>query len=382
MIRFLVISLLLLSLDMFAQDKEDKKEISFFDKEDKNFDISEYLSQAYGFFPLPTIITEPAIGVGGGLGLLYLHDGFVGKKGKSGRNIPASISGVVGGGTQNGTYFGGAFHMGYYLEDRLRTQTFVGYPSININFYSDAQKAYFMNLKGPIAYQSLKYRLGDSDFFVGLAYLYLSLDSKFEKTYQNTPDIKRNFTTASMALTFDYDSLDNTLSPNKGISVLSKVSFFDEAFGSKRKFELYGMQGLFYLPINKKLHLEQRVRYDQIVGEDAPFFFYPFLQMRGVPVAKYQGEKNLLYEAQLRWRFINRWDLVVFGGMAKAYGKDKFLPSLIENSFNEADAIYTKGIGFRYLIAKKFGLRVGIDVASSKEDDALYIVFGKAWYGL
>jgi hypothetical protein len=382
MIKFLIVFCLSFNLMLNAQDKESKKEISLFDKDDKNFDISEYLSQAYGFFPLPTIVTEPAIGAGGGVGLLYLHDGFVGKKGKSGRNIPASISGIIGGGTENGTYLGGAFHMGYYLEDTLRTQTFVGYPSININFYSNLQKAYFMNLKGPIVYQSLKYRLGDSDFFVGLAYLYLSMDSKFEKKYLNTPDIQRNFTTASMAITFDYDSLDNTLSPNKGVSFLSKVSFFDEAFGSQRKFELYGMQGLFYIPISKKIHLEQRIRYDQIVGEDAPFFFYPFIQMRGVPAVKYQGEKNLLYELQLRWSFSSRWDLTVFGGVAKAYGKDKFLPSLIENSFSEADTIYTKGIGFRYMIAKKFGLRVGIDVASSKDDDALYIVFGKAWYGL
>ncbi len=377
-----VLFFVLLNLSLFAEQNSKEKDVSLFDKEDGAFDISEYLSQAYGFFPLPTIITEPAIGAGGGLALLYLHDSFVGKKGKSGRNIPASISGVMGGGTENGTYFGGAFHMGYYLEDSLRTQTFVGYPSININFYSNTQKAYFMNLKGPMAYQSVKYRLGDSDFFVGLAYLYLSMDSKFEKNYLNAPDIKKNFTTASMAVTFDYDSLDNTLSPNKGISFLSKVSFFDEAFGSKRKFELYGMQGLFYLPINEKLHFEQRVRYDQIVGEDAPFFFYPFLQMRGVPAAKYQGEKNLLYEAQLRWTFMKRWDMVIFGGMAKAYGKDKFMPSLIENSFKEADTIYTKGVGFRYMIARKFGLRVGVDVASSKDDNALYIQFGKAWYGL
>ena len=97
---------------------------------------------------------------------------------------------------------------------------------------------------------------------------------------------------------------------------------------------------------------------------------------------KYQGEKTALYEAQLRWEFIPRWSGLVFGGVSKAYGKDKFFPGLIETPFDEAETIYSKGVGFRYLIAKKFGLRMGIDIASSNEDKAFYIQFGTAWVGL
>ena len=99
-------------------------------------------------------------------------------------------------------------------------------------------------------------------------------------------------------------------------------------------------------------------------------------------MAKYQGEKTALYEAQLRWTFQPRWSLLGFVGFAKAYGEDKFFPDQIETSFKDAKTVVTKGVGFRYLIAKKFGLRVGVDIATSNEDSAFYLKFGTAWMGL
>jgi hypothetical protein len=35
--------------------------------------------------------------------------------------------------------------------------------------------------------------------------------------------------------------------------------------------------------------------------------------------------------------------------------------------------------GFRYLLARKFKLRVGVDIARGPEDFAYYIVFGSNW---
>ena len=44
------------------------------DPEDGQFDVSAWLATAKGFFPIPIIITEPAVGYGGGLALMFLHD--------------------------------------------------------------------------------------------------------------------------------------------------------------------------------------------------------------------------------------------------------------------------------------------------------------------
>ncbi|WP_416000063.1 hypothetical protein [Citrobacter portucalensis] len=68
------------------------------DHEDGMVDMSRYLQEnPYGFLPIPLVITEPAVGYGGGL---FLHG-----KGRQvdGQFIPPAMSAFGGGGTQNGT---------------------------------------------------------------------------------------------------------------------------------------------------------------------------------------------------------------------------------------------------------------------------------------
>jgi hypothetical protein len=37
------------------------------------------------------------------------------------------------------------------------------------------------------------------------------------------------------------------------------------------------------------------------------------------------------------------------------------------------------GAGFRYLVARRYGLHLGIDIAGGAGDTVLYVVFGNAW---
>jgi hypothetical protein len=37
------------------------------------------------------------------------------------------------------------------------------------------------------------------------------------------------------------------------------------------------------------------------------------------------------------------------------------------------------GAGFRYLVARRYGLQMGVDVADGPDDTVLYVVFGNAW---
>lgn len=98
-----ILPLLLFSGISMAETRLDDngtEALSFF-TEEGDLDMSNYLSQAYGFLPVPIIITEPAIGYGGGAAIVYLHDKFIGRKGASGRNIPPSMSGIILAGTEN-----------------------------------------------------------------------------------------------------------------------------------------------------------------------------------------------------------------------------------------------------------------------------------------
>ena len=40
------------------------------------------------------------------------------------------------------------------------------------------------------------------------------------------------------------------------------------------------------------------------------------------------------------------------------------------------DNHYAYGVGFRYLIARRYGMRTGIDIAKSEDDNALYFQVG------
>ncbi len=79
------------------------------------------------------MITEPAIGYGGGLFGLFLH----GKGSREGdRFIPPALTGFGGGGTQNGTRFIGAEHRHTRNHDSIRYLVGAGYANVNLDIYS------------------------------------------------------------------------------------------------------------------------------------------------------------------------------------------------------------------------------------------------------
>ena len=43
------------------------------------------------------------------------------------------------------------------------------------------------------------------------------------------------------------------------------------------------------------------------------------------------------------------------------------------------DLAWNAGAGFRYMIARMMGLKMGLDVARGPEVSAIYVVFGTSW---
>ena len=96
------------------------------------------------------------------------------------------------------------------------------------------------------------------------------------------------------------------------------------------------------------------------------------MALRGVPTARYQGNADLLTELELRWDFYRRWSVLAFGGTGKAF--DAW------DEIHDAKWVNSIGTGFRYLLARKFKLRAGLDLAKGPEISfAYYIVFGTTW---
>lgn len=360
----------------------------FTSKEDGAFDVSEYLGTKYGFMPVPSIITEPAVGYGAGLGLLFLHDTF---SSSQERKSPPSISGLFVAATENGTKAAAAFHLGFWKEDTIRSTSFLGSADVNMNFYL-RDVGVDMNLKGYFAYQEVMFRLGESGFFLGGNFLYSDLNSvKNNETLPAVnPLFEHEFQLSSLATILQYDTRDSIFTPSKGLFVKATVRRFDENFGGNENFWRYGVKALYFMPIEKSFTLGIRFEEEAVNTSDTdsvPFFANPSINMRGISAMRYQGEKMLLSELQLRWEFISRWNLVVFAGAGKVFGEETVLNNSttpIENntSFRDADLHTSGGLGFRYELARKFGLWGGLDFATSQDQNiAMYITVGSAWGG-
>jgi len=168
----------------------------------------------------------------------------------------------------------------------------------------------------------------------------------------------------------EYEGRDNIFTPNKGIRFYTSMSWSNEAFGSSWNYSNFNLYGYFYYPLSKKLIGGLRIE-NQQVSDDAPFYLLPYIDLRGIPTARYQGNIFSVGEVELRWDFVPRWSAVFFAGSGKAYNT--------WSEFSDASWRSSGGGGFRYLMARKFKLRAGLDLARGPEQWAYYVVFGSSW---
>ena len=381
---------LTMTLPTFAHaDLSDK----FIDPEDGQVDASNFLAEVpHGFLPVPGIITEPAVGAGLALGALFFHESEEQRKQRTQNKalLPENISIVAGMGTENGTWAGAIGHLGFWLDDTLRYRGVLAYASPNLEFYSlprtgDLSQPIELNLRGPVVFQDLKYRLQDTHVFVGGRQLY----RKVQGELANSPDLSRlplavqdyiesnsvrSATTSGLGLVLEYDSRDNPFNPQHGYYYSSNYTVFDDAIGSDYDYSSYQLSGLNYWELNDQWNLGLRVQIDGVNargGDDLPPYVPPFIDLRGVPKSRYQGNRVGVAEIQLDYKINQRWKLGFFTGTGRA--ADDF------SDFSDAEEVNTIGGGFRYMIARRYGLVMGVDVARGPEDTALYIQTGSTW---
>jgi hypothetical protein len=355
------------------------------DPQEGGLDASKMLASPAGFLPIPIIVTEPAVGYGGGLGILYIHKSK--KDSSAGEEFDwdtprtfetPNLSGLVGLGTENGTWAVGGMHFGSWFEDRVRYLGVAGYASVNLTFYGIGDVDFGStpldyNLKAFFLIQEIKARIARSDLFAGARYTFANADSTFDiggdlpVFIQDRLEVR----TGGFGPVLEYDSRDNILSPNRGISAQANGLIYDPVLGGDTHYFSVRSFAKFYRDVlKKKLLLGLRLD-GRFSGGDVPFYAYPFIDMRGIPAMRYQGEYAFVTEGQVMWNCWRRWYLLGFLGSGWAVN------SLSELALDNAEI--SKGFGFRYLMARVYGLRVGIDVARGPEKWAFYIQVGSAW---
>lgn len=358
-------------------------DLSFTDPEDGAFDTSAWLLDRKGFLPVPIIVTEPAVGYGGGAALLFFSQSLgeaAAQAKQSGHVTPPDIYGVAVAATENGTKFAGAGAMLSFDEDRWRYRGGIGYIDAQLDFFgiggfsSRRHANIHYELSGWASSQQVLRRLGDqnSNTFVGARWLYLDLDTQFNlQTDLPLPKGKERANRSSgVGISLEYDSRDNIFTPSRGWTGSLDTLFYSPSVGSDNTFQTYRGHAFIYTPVSASLVLGTRLD-GRLARGDVPFYQQPFIDLRGIQAGRYQDENVAVAELELRWNVTPRWALIGFIGAGKAWGT--------HDSFSNVSTPVGKGVGFRYLIARRLGLYVGVDIAKGPEDTPFYIQVGNAW---
>lgn len=344
-----------------------KSKPNFKDKEDGKIDLSDWIIDANGFVPIPLLLTEPALGgFGGALGLAFISPV---------PESPPNITTAIGGLTANKTWFVGGIHSHNVPEKGIRYRFGTVYSNLNISLYREVpvfgEQEFKFNFKMlPVFFRGTK-KLGNSNWYLGASYIFIWNRVGFGGELPDfVTERELDSEISNFGPVLEFDTRDNIFTPNKGTKFETSFGLSAPWLGSDYSYSRLNFANYSYWPIKPNWILGFRAEYQQVF-EDPPFYLLPGLNLRGIPAARYQGKQTALTEIENRFDLNPRWSIMAFGGLGKAF--DGF------DQFAERDLVYSIGTGYRYLIARKFGLRMGMDVAAGPDSWGYYIVFGSNW---
>ena len=353
----------------------------FRDPDDGAFDMSAQLASASGFLPIVNIITEPALDYGLMVVPAFFHRpaGWSLEEARAAFDrgevqSPPSITVGAAAYTLNDSWFVGGGHLGIWQGDRLRYTGFGGYGRFNLSLVRDVPDVgdvtYDYTLEGWGLIQGLRWRLGGSPWLVGGRYSLAGMTATLPEQPGNLEEVQEESRNGALGLTVSYDGRDNFFTPNRGVSASLDGRRYDDALlGDYDYWEgALSVSGFVPLPSVGVLGLRGK---GTVTGDGAPFWGLPSVGMRGVPARQYVGSWVFQAEAELRWDLNRRWSLVGFGGAgwtdSEAAGEDR------------ARTVGGGGAGFRYLLARAFGVRAGGDLAWGPDGVAFYLTVGSAF---
>lgn len=348
------------------------------DPADGWLDLSAFLDESYGFAPIVLPITEPALGYGAAGALVFMNE--PGHSGPGGRARP-DITALGGLGTENGTWGVFGLDSRSWLDGRLQSIVAVLYADLQLDYFGlggegrlrDQPLAYRLSPAGGRA--QVRYRLGDSRANVGLAYTLSRTEVEFEAVDRaaELPAFESEAWLGGVTPSFSYDSRNALFTPTRGVFFETMLDVYGQAFGGDDDFQRADGVVLGYYPVRPNITLGARTSATASF-DDAPFYMRPYVYMRGIAAMRYQGEHVAQVEGEVRYQCWKRFSVVGFGGVGSAW-------SDVAGRQN-TQTVEALGTGFRYELARRYALHVGLDVAWGPDDPAFYVQFGSAWMRL
>jgi len=352
------------------------------DPEDGAFDLSAWLATAGGFLPIARPVTEPAVGYGAALALAFVHrppgwdieEARERFENRERMDVP-SASAAFGMYTASDSWAAGGGHLGIWGGGRWRYSGGLGLASLKLSIEGEVpgigQALFDYRLDGWGLTQSLRYRLGSTDLMVGALYTFMRMEASFSAdALPGLDPSPRESKLGSAGLTLVYDSRNNTFTPDRGLVVSAEGRRYDTWLGGDREYWSGSARLLAYLDPIRSVVLGLRTEVAG-VGEGVPFWARPSVSLRGVASGRYAGDRAGTLEGEVRWDVSRRWSLVGFGGAGW-----KFSDTQADDDLRWVGG---GGGGFRYLLARAFGLRGGLDFAYGEDGFAFYVTTGSAW---
>lgn len=283
-----------------------------------------------------------------------------------------NITAIGGAYTENGTWGAGLAHFHTWRGDSIRYLGALAKVDANLDYFGLRNQPRAYALRGVALLQQVLFRLGNSPWYLGPRYMLFDSSATFRGN--GAPElgsIEKDQRIGKGGVVLDYDTRDNIFYPGRGVYAEVEMQFARGGFGSTQSFDTYDARAFTWLPVARTLILGLRAD-TRFSSGDIPFYAQPFVDLRGVQKGRYQDRNAVVAEVELRWDMTPRWSLLAFSGVGRAYGR--------WYSFSDASTVASVGTGFRYLIARKLGLSMGIDVAHSRDQNAFYIQIGSAWH--
>jgi hypothetical protein len=290
-----------------------KKHISLKDSIDGKLDLSEYIIDANGFVPIPMIITEPALGgFGGAIIPVFIRknppylDSIKGQLVTT--PVAPDITGGIGLYTLNNTWAALAFRSGVLVKSRIKYVIGGGYVNLNMAFYRTfsqfgEKKLNFHFEITPFIYKLLK-EFAFLTGMLGFKYLFLHTDVRLCKATA-CPEVfgkplESKSTISQLGAIIELDNRDNIFTPDRGIKLHVDAVYSGNSLGSDYDYWKLNYYMYAYAPLSKKIIGGLRIDGRQAFG-DPPFYMLPYIDMRGIPAVRYQGNVDILSEAEMRW---------------------------------------------------------------------------------
>lgn len=338
------------------------------DPVDGRIDASRWLlDNAYGFLPVPVMITDPDVGNGGGVAALFFHETEEQKRIRKENpekvaSIAPSVTGIVGIGTDNGSRIFGGFHNGVWKDDTIRYEGAAYSVDVNITNYQ-LGSALKMNYQGLFAYQKIDFRIGESNWWLGADYNLMSGDV----TFGGDSATRGSHRDGSLGFKVTYDDLDNFFSPEQGVKAKVMYTRAAKALGGDFDYSKLDVDVQSHHKVGDKWVASWRAK-SVNVSDGVAYYRKPGIELRGMSGNRHQGDDIYQGELQVAYKIDSRWSVLGFAGAGVAI-----------NPGEETKLKGAYGMGFRHLIARQLGLKWGIDVATSMEKSTIALQFGSAW---